>query len=92
MLWEPYRSHHNGFFSALLVLRDFAAREAESLSVLTPLQVSGSTSAGRVICGTDLAECVSIPGDFLRPQGALPPRLLPPFDGGWVHCRRLRRP
>ena len=40
---------------------------------LTPLQVSGSTSAGRVIRGTDLAECVSVPGDFLRPQGAFPP-------------------
>ena len=38
-----------------------------------PLQLSGRTSAGRVICGTDLAECVSVPGDFLRPQGAFPP-------------------
>ena len=53
---------------------------------LIPLQVSGSTSAGRVICGTDLAECVSVLGDFLRPQGAFPPRLLPPFEGGWVYC------
>ena len=35
-----------------------------------PLQLPSSTSAGRVICGTDLAECVSVPGDFLRPQGA----------------------
>ena len=25
MLWEPYPSHHNGLFSPLLVLRDFAA-------------------------------------------------------------------
>ena len=39
---------------------------------LTPLHVSGSTSAGRVICGTDLAEYVSVPVDFLRPQGAFP--------------------
>ena len=48
---------------------------------LTPLQVSGSTSAGRVICGTDLAECVSVPGDFLRPQGAFP-QAFTPFRGG----------
>ena len=51
---------------------------------LTPLQVSGSTSAGRVICGTDLAECVSVPGDLLRPQRAFPPGFYP--FGGWVHC------
>ena len=25
LLWEPYPSHHNGLFSPLLVLRDFAA-------------------------------------------------------------------
>ena len=29
MLWEPYPSHHNGLFLSLLVLRDFAAREAD---------------------------------------------------------------
>ena len=51
----------------------------------TPLQVSGSTSAGRVICGTDLAKCVSVPGDFLRPQGASPPGFYPLLMGGWVH-------
>ena len=51
---------------------------------LTPLQMSGSTSAGRVICGTDLAECVSIPGDFLRPQGALPPGFYL-LQEGWVN-------
>ena len=50
-----------------------------------PLQVSGSTSAGRVICGTDLAECVSVPGDFLRPQGAFPPGFYL-LREGWVHC------
>ena len=52
---------------------------------LTPLQVSGSTSAGRVICGTDLAKCVSVPGDFLRPQGAFPPGFYL-LREGWVHC------
>ena len=51
---------------------------------LTPLQVSGSTSAGRVICGTDLAECVSVPGDFLRPQGTFPPGFYF-LREGWVH-------
>ena len=51
----------------------------------TPLQVSGSTSAGRVICGTDLAKCVSVPGDFLRPQGAFPPGFYL-LREGWVHC------
>ena len=83
LLWESYPSHHNGLFSRLFVLRDFAAREADqSRSDTSP----GVASAGRVICGTDLAKCVSVPGDFLRPQGAFPPRLLPPFEGGWVHC------
>ena len=38
-----------------------------------PLQLPGSASADRVICDTDLAECVSVPGDFLRPQGAFHP-------------------
>ena len=51
---------------------------------LTPLQVSGSTSAGRVICGTDLAECVSVPGDFLRPQEAFPPNFYL-LREGWVN-------
>ena len=51
---------------------------------LTPLQVSGSTSASRVICGTDLAECVSVPGDFFRPQGAFPPGFYL-FREGWVN-------
>ena len=49
-----------------------------------PLQVSGSTSAGRVICGTDLAECVSVPGDFLRPQLAFPPGFYL-LREGWVN-------
>ena len=53
-------------------------------SLSAPLQVPGSTSTGRVICSSDLAECVSVPGDFLRPQWGLPPRLLPPFEAG-VH-------
>ena len=35
LLWEPYPSHHNGLFSPLLVLRDFAAREGRSISVLS---------------------------------------------------------
>ena len=47
--------------------------------------MSGSASAGRVICGTDLAECVSVPGDFLRPQGAFPPGFYL-LRAGWVHC------
>ena len=50
-----------------------------------PLQVSGSTSAGRVIYGTDLAKCVSVPGDFLRPQGAFSPGFYL-LREGWVHC------
>ena len=79
MLWEPYPSLHNGLFSPLLVLRDFAASRADQYRSV-PLQLPGNTSAGRVICGTDLAECVSVPGDFLRPQGPSP---LPftPFEG-----------
>ena len=79
VLWEPYPSHHNGLFSPLLVLRDFAARGADQ-SRSEPLQLPGSTSAGRVICSTDLAECVSVPGDCVRPQGAFPPGFYP-FGG-----------
>ena len=51
---------------------------------LTPLRVSGSTSAGRVILRTDLAECVSVPGDFLRSQGAFPPGFYL-LREGWVN-------
>ena len=49
-----------------------------------PLQLPGSTSAGRVICGTDLAECVSVPGDFLWPQVAFPPGFYL-LRQGWVN-------
>ena len=35
VLWEPYPSHHNGLFSPLLVLRDFAVRGSRSISVLS---------------------------------------------------------
>ena len=56
----------------------------------TPLQLSGSTSAGRVIWVTDLSECVWVPGDFLRPQGTFP-QALTSFGGG-VIARRRRRP
>ena len=34
VLWEPYPSHHNGLFSPLFVLRDFAA-SGRSISVLS---------------------------------------------------------
>ena len=90
VLWEPYLSHHNGLFSPLLLLRDFAARRQINHG-LTPLHVSGSTSAGRVICGTHLAECVSVPGDFLRPQGAFPSGFYPLSRGVGFIARRLRR-
>ena len=63
LLREPYPSHHNGLFSPLLVLRDFAAWKADQYRCI-PLQVPGSTSAGRVISGTDLVECISVPGDL----------------------------
>ena len=36
LLWEPYPSYHNGLFSPLLVLRDFATR-GRSISVLSEL-------------------------------------------------------
>ena len=75
MSWEPYPSDHNGLFSPLLGLRDFAARGADQYRS-APLQVPGSTSAGRVICGTDQAECVSVPG-FLWPQGTFHPGFYP---------------
>ena len=56
-----------------------------------PLQLPGSASAGRVICGTDLAECVSVPGDFLRPQGAFP-QAFTSFGRVGLIARRLSRP
>ena len=45
-----------------------------------PLQLLGCTSAGRAGCDTDLAECVSAVGDFIRPQGAIP-QAFSPFGG-----------
>ena len=47
------------------------------------IQLSGLTSAGRAGCGADLAECVSIAGFFLRPQGAFPPGYYPLWVLGW---------
>ena len=90
VLWEPYPSHHNGLFSPLLELRDFAARGADQ-SRFAPLPVPGSTSTGRVICGTDLAKCVSVPGDFLRPQGAFPSGFYL-LREGWVHRKAPEAP
>ena len=46
-----------------------------------PLQSPGNTSAGRVICDTNLAKCVSVPGYFFRPQGAFPPGVYPLREG-----------
>ena len=61
----------------------WGVQQIPQYSNTVPLQLSGCTSAGRVYCGTDLAECVSAPGDFLRPQGAF----LPGFYPLWgVHC------
>ena len=64
----------------------FCCQEADQ-SRSAPLKVSGSTSTGRVICGTDLAECVSVPGDFLQPQGAFYS-----LRGVGFIARRLRAP
>ena len=74
-------THFTIMDSPLLVLRDFTVREANK-SRSEPLQVMGSASASRVICGTDLAECVSVPGYFLRSQGAFPPGFYPLRGGG----------
>ena len=70
-MWELYPSHHNGLFSPLFVWRDYAARRAYQ-SRSAPLQLPGSTSAGRVIC-----ECISVPEDFLWPQGTFPQAFIP---------------
>ena len=34
LLWGPYPSHHNGLFSPLLVLRDFAAKGQMNIGVI----------------------------------------------------------
>ena len=34
LLWEPYPFHHNGLFSPLLVLCDFAVRGQINISVI----------------------------------------------------------
>ena len=41
------------------------------------LHLLGHTSASRAGCSTDLAKCVSAVGDFLQPQGAVPPGFYP---------------
>ena len=90
VLWESYPSYHNGLFSPLLVL-EISLPDADQYRS-EPLQLPGSASADRVICGTDLAECVSVPGDFLRPQGAFPPGFYPLSRGVGFIAWRLRRP
>ena len=42
-----------------------------------PLQLPSGISAGRIYCGTDLAECISAPRDFFRRQGAFFPGFYP---------------
>ena len=49
------------------------------------IQLPGGTSVGRAGGGTDLAGCSSVAEDFPSASGDLPPRLLPPFEGGWVY-------
>ena len=48
------------------------------------IQLPGRTSVGRAGGGADLAGCGSVAGKFPSSSGDLPPRLLPPFEGGWV--------
>ena len=50
----------------------------------------GSTLAGRVVWGTELAECVSVPGDFLRPQGPSPQDFTPFGEVGLIARRLIR--
>ena len=57
--------------------------ESQITIELTPLQVSGSISA--VLSAARIwPMCVSVPGDFLRPQGAFPPGFYL-LREGWVH-------
>ena len=48
------------------------------------IQLPGHTSVGCAVGGTDLTGCGSVAEDFPSASGGLPPRLLPPFEGGWV--------
>ena len=83
----------NGLQNSLSQLsqRAITDTQLEQYPNTAPLQLLGSTLPGRVYCGTDLAECVSAPGDFLRPQGAFPPGFYPLWEVGFI-ARRLRHP
>ena len=48
-----------------------------------PLQLSGRTLVGRVYSGTDPAECISAPGDFLPLRLLLPSGRLGYSPGTW---------
>ena len=51
--------------------------------------VLGLHSVGRLTSGRFCQVCLGT-GDFLRPQGAIPPGLYP-LQRGWVYCRGGRR-
>ena len=63
--------------SSLLHSRSLSRSKSGGCNNTAFLLLLGSTSAGRAGYGTDLAECVSIAGDFLRPQGAFPQAFTP---------------
>ena len=54
--------------------------------------LQASISVGRAGGGTDLAGCGSVTGIFSFGSGGLPPRLLPPFEGGWVNRQAPEAP
>ena len=83
-LWPCARTHHKKGLVPHLPI-GWGEQQIPQYRNTAPIQLSGRTSACRVYCGTDLTECVSAAGYFLRPTGGLPPKLLP-TSGGWVYC------
>ena len=77
----PFLSYEKDFSG-----EKFRAPRGRSRAFVSGLSspVLGLHSVGRLTSGRFCRVCLST-GDFLRPQGAIPPGLYP-LRGGWVYC------
>ena len=73
-----------GGIRSFYVNKTSAARNSEVPADLFSSPVVGLHSVGRFISGRFCRVCLGT-GEFLRPQGAIPPGLYP-LRGGWVYC------
>ena len=92
MLGITHLSPHNELVPLPYIAEQTRRWRAASYRSSHLIQLSGRTSVGRAGSGADLAGCGSLTEIFPSASGGLPPRLLPPFEGGWVNCPASEAP